>query len=84
MVGTESNETEAPVYEVLCERCWQTLAVEDDQLPDEPCPTCGSTGEWLGPFAEAPKRFTRRDGWTVLTSPLYMHAGLTDRRARPR
>jgi hypothetical protein len=73
------------MYEVLCEHCWHTLAVDDDHLPDDqPCPGCGSAGSWVGPFAEEPQRFTRRDGWQVLTSPLYLHAGLTDRRARPR
>jgi hypothetical protein len=72
------------MYEVLCERCWHTEAVEGDQLPDYACPACAAEGAWLGPFAQAPQRFTRRDSWPVLTSPLYVHAGQTDRRARPR
>jgi hypothetical protein len=71
------------MYEVLCERCWHTEAVDTDGHPDHACPSCGETA-WLGPFAQAPQRFSRRESWPVLTSPLYVHAGQTDRRARPR
>ena len=73
------------MYEVLCERCWHTEAVEGDKgRPDHPCPECGAVGDWLGPYAEAPQGFSRRDSWPLLTSPLYVHVGRTDRRARPR
>ncbi len=72
------------MYEVLCERCWHTEAVEGEQVPEHACPECKKSGTWLGPFAQAPQRFSRRDSWPVLTSPLYQHAGRTDRRARPR
>ena len=72
------------MYEVLCEQCWHTQAVDGDQVPDGGCPSCGATGAWLGPFAETPERFSRRESWPVLTSPLYVHAGRTDRRARLR
>jgi hypothetical protein len=72
------------MYEVLCERCWHTESLDGDVRPDYPCPTCGAENAWLGPFAAAPQRFSRRDSWPVLTSPLYMHAGRTDRRTRPR
>jgi hypothetical protein len=72
------------MYEVLCEQCWYIQAVDGEQVPAGACPECGATGAWLGPFAEAPHHLSRRDGWPVLTSPLYAHAGRTDRRARPR
>jgi hypothetical protein len=72
------------MYEVLCERCWHTEAVEGDLVPARPCPKCNTTGTWLGPFAQAPQRFSQKDSWPVLTSPLYIHAGQTDRRSRPR
>jgi hypothetical protein len=72
------------MYEVLCEACWHTEAVEGDGVPQKPCPKCGAQAAWLGPFAEAPQHFSRREGWPVLTSPLYKHAGQADRRARPR
>ena len=72
------------MYEVLCEHCWHTEAVEGDHVPEHACPSCKAEGVWLGPFAQAPKRFSRRDSWPVLTSPLYVHAGQADRRARPR
>jgi hypothetical protein len=71
------------MYEVLCERCWYTEAIDGDATPNYPCPECGSDA-WLGPFAEAPQRFSRKDSWPVLTSPLYIHAGQPDRRSRPR
>ena len=72
------------MYEVLCERCWHTEAVEGDGVPGHPCPECAAEGAWLGPFAEAPPRSSRKDSWPVLTSPLYVHGGRADRRARPR
>jgi hypothetical protein len=72
------------MYEVLCERCWHTEAVDTEGRPDHACPECGAKEAWLGPFAQAPKRFSRRESWPVLTSPLYVHAGQIDRRARPR
>jgi hypothetical protein len=72
------------VYEVLCERCWHTEGVEADARPDHACPGCGAEGTWVGPFVATPLRFSRRDSWPVLTSPLYVHAGQPDRRARPR
>ena len=71
------------MYEVLCERCWNTEPVESDVAPDHPCPACGEDA-WIGPFAQAPQRFSRRDSWPVLTSPLYLHAGQVDRRTAPR
>ena len=71
------------MYEVLCERCWHTESIEGDKVPERTCPSCGARA-WLGPFAQAPQRFSRRDSWPVLTSPLYVHAGRTDRRTRPR
>lgn len=71
------------MYEVLCERCWHTEPVEDSK-PDADCPHCGASNAWLGPFAVGPQRFSRRESWPVLTSPLYVHAGTPDRRARPR
>ena len=55
------------MYEVLCERCWYTEALDGDEKPDYSCPKCG-TDAWLGPFAEAPQRFSRKDSWPVLTS----------------
>ena len=72
------------MYEVLCERCWHTEAVQGDEKPAYACPTCGADEAWLGPFAQAPQRFSRRESWPVLTSPLYIHAGQTDRRTRER
>ena len=72
------------MYEVLCERCWNTEGVQGEEMPSNACPACGAQGAWLGPFAQAPQRFTRRDSWPVLTSPLYVHAGQTDRRTAPR
>jgi len=72
------------MYEVLCESCWHTEAVEGEHLPAKPCPNCDAQGTWVGPFAQAPQRFSRRDSWPVLTSPLYAHAGRADRRARDR
>ena len=72
------------MYEVLCERCWHTEAVAGDMVPDKACPNCSAQGSWLGPFAQAPQRFSRRDSWPVLTSPLYVHAGRPDRRVNPR
>jgi hypothetical protein len=72
------------MYEILCERCWHTEAVDGETRPDHACPTCGANESWLGPFAQAPQRFSRRESWPVLTSPLYMHAGQADRRARDR
>ena len=73
------------MYEVLCEQCWHTEGLKEEITPDHDCPTCGAQGSWLGPFA-APSadRFSRRDSWPLLTSPLYLSAGQTDRRARPR
>jgi hypothetical protein len=71
------------MYEVLCERCWHTEGVEGETVPDYACPSCDATGAWLGPFAQA-QRFTRRDSWPLLTSPLYVSAGRTDRRTNPR
>lgn len=71
------------MYEVLCERCWHTEPVDLDRLPDA-CPECGADSAWVGPFVRTPQRFSRRDGWLVLTSPLYVHAGQVERRARPR
>ena len=72
------------MYEVLCERCWNTEGVEGEHLPDYACPVCGTEGSWVGPFAQAPQRFSRRESWPVLTSPLYVHAGQADRRVRSR
>jgi hypothetical protein len=72
------------MYEVLCERCWHTEAVEGEELPAHACPKCRTDGTWVGPFAQAPQRFSRRDSWPVLTSPLYQHAGHTERRTRQR
>ncbi|MFL5895214.1 MAG: hypothetical protein ACJ76Z_08880 [Thermoleophilaceae bacterium] len=72
------------MYEVLCERCWNTETVDADARPDYDCPACGAHDAWLGPFAQAPQRFSRRDSWPVLTSPLYLHAGQADRRTAPR
>jgi hypothetical protein len=72
------------MYEVLCEQCWHTEALEGDQVPAYPCPSCKAEKTWLGPFAQAPQRFSRKDSWPVLTSPFYTHAGQPDRRARPR
>jgi hypothetical protein len=72
------------MYEVLCERCWHTEAVENGGLPEHPCPNCESEGTWVGPFAPPPPELSRRDSWPVLTSPLYTHAGRVDRRVRPR
>jgi hypothetical protein len=71
------------MYEVLCERCWHTEPVAGDDLP-ETCPKCDAEGSWLGPFAQAPQRFSRRESWPVLTSPLYFHAGRPERRANRR
>lgn len=72
------------MYEILCERCWHTESAEEAESVEHPCPSCGAEGSWLGPFAEAPQRFSHRDSWPVLTSPLYAHAGQADRRIRPR
>ena len=72
------------MYEILCEQCWHTEAVEKDARPAHPCPECKAEGAWLGPFAQAPQQFSRRESWPVLTSPLYQHAGQVDRRTRPR
>jgi hypothetical protein len=72
------------MYEVLCERCWHTEALEGDVKPEHACSACGATGSWLGPFAQAPQRFGRRDSWPLLTSPFYSYAGRTDRRSNPR
>jgi hypothetical protein len=72
------------MYEVLCERCWHTETVESDGPPKHACSACGAESAWLGPFAQTPQRFSRRESWPVLTSPLYVHAGQPDRRARPR
>jgi hypothetical protein len=72
------------MYEVLCERCWHTEAVDGDVTPEYPCPACGAAAGWLGPFAQAPQRFSRRDSWPVLTSPLYMSAGQAERRMQSR
>ena len=72
------------MYEVLCERCWHTEAVDGDRVPAYACPNCKVEHTWLGPFAQAPQRFSRKDSWPVLTSPLYVHAGQTDRRTNPR
>jgi len=71
------------MYEVLCERCWHTEAVHGDQLPDYACPSCSAEATWLGPFAQTPQRVSHRESWPVLTSPLYGHAGQTDRRIGP-
>ena len=72
------------MYEILCERCWHTEAVEADSIPEHACPECNAEGAWLGPFAETPKTLSRRDSWPFLTSPLYVHGGRADRRFRPR
>jgi hypothetical protein len=72
------------MYEVLCERCWHTETVESEGAPKQACPVCGAESAWLGPFVQTPQRFSRRESWPVLTSPLYVHAGRPDRRARPR
>lgn len=72
------------MYEVLCERCWHTEAVEGDHVPDYVCPSCEAEGSWLGPFAQASQRVSRRESWPVLTSPLYQSAGQVDRRINPR
>ena len=72
------------MYEVLCERCWHTEAVKGDEVPGYACPSCGQRTTWVGPFATAAQRFSRRDAWPVLTSPLYAHAGQPDRRLNPR
>ena len=68
------------MYEVLCEHCLHTERVEGDAMPDKPCPSCKSTGAWLGPFAQAPERVSRRNSRPVLTSPLYLRAERPDRR----
>ncbi len=72
------------MYEVLCERCWHTEAVGTEGPPKYACPACGAEGAWLGPFADTQQPLSRRESWPVLTSPLYVHAGKTDRRSRPR
>jgi hypothetical protein len=72
------------MYEILCERCWHTEAVDGDTAPEHPCPECKAEGAWVGPYAQAPQDFSRRDSWPFLTSPHYQHAGRTDRRTRPR
>ena len=71
------------MYEVLCELCLRTKAVDGDAKPDFACRTCG-VDAWLGPFFRIPQRFSRRDSRLVLTSPLYVHAGQAERRMRPR
>ena len=72
------------MYEVLCERCWHIEPTDQDEsVPARGCPNCGERA-WLGPFAETPQRFSRKDSWPVLTSPLYVHAGRADRRISAR
>jgi hypothetical protein len=72
------------MYEVLCEQCWHTEAVDGGSMPDHPCPNCDAEGSWVGPFAQASRQFSRRESWPVLTSPHYAHAGQVDRRINPR
>ena len=71
------------MYEVLCEKCWHTEAIEESAKPDHGCPECGAENVWLGPFSTA-ERISRRDSWPVLTSPFYVGAGQVDRRINPR
>ena len=72
------------MFEVLCERCWHTEPLKGDERPDYGCPACRAEDAWVGPFAQAPERFARKETWLVLTSPLYTYAGQADRRARDR
>jgi len=75
------------MYEVLCEHCWRTEAVEGDgtgDRPEHPCPGCGAENAWLGPYATIERMKRPSDSWPVLTSPLYVHAGQPDRRVRDR
>ena len=72
------------MYEILCERCWHTEAVDDEDAPTHACPNCEVEGAWLGPFAQAPANVSRRDSWPLLTSPLYVYGGRVDRRIDPR
>ena len=87
LAGSEGIPKGYSMYEVLCERCWNTEVVESDEQsakPDHACPDCGATDSWVGPFASAERIKRPSDSWPVLTSPHYVHAGQPDRRLRPR
>ena len=50
------------MYEVMCESCWHTEALEGEELPDKACPSCKATGAWVGPFAQAPDDASQESG----------------------
>ena len=65
------------MWRLMCDKCLHTETLWTDEVDSRDCPVCG-VGELLGPFAVAPRRFTRRTEWELLTSPNYRHAGTPD------
>jgi hypothetical protein len=64
------------MFEVLCEKCLTTHALESDRAP-ELCPYCRGVGCLVGPYVPE-SRITKPALFEVTFSPSYYTASATD------